>query len=159
MAGRVRPVVGAAGPIVARTGCDRPFAAGADRRRCGVESASGDVDAEVAGEPGQAVGVALPDGAEAPGSVSAVDLEQTSAVSTVAAGWNTYSVAGLVVVAVTTRSWTLAKRPPSTLTAATIRWTSGLRLSVAMWSVSVEVAPRGVVAVWRTAPSGVAGWL
>ena len=43
--------------------------------------------------PGQAVGVALPDGAEAPGSVSAVDLEQTSAVSTVAAGWNTYSVA------------------------------------------------------------------
>ena len=42
----------------------------------GVEPTSlGDVDAEVAGEPGQAVGVALADGAEAPGSVAAVDLE------------------------------------------------------------------------------------
>jgi hypothetical protein len=35
----------------------------------------GDVDPEVAGEPGQAVGVALPDGTEAPRSVAAVDLE------------------------------------------------------------------------------------
>jgi hypothetical protein len=35
----------------------------------------------------------------------------------------------------------------------------GVRLSIAMWSVPVEVAPPGVVAVWRTAPSGVTGWL
>jgi hypothetical protein len=38
-------------------------------------SASGDVDAEAAGEPGQAVVVALSDGKESPGPVSAVDLE------------------------------------------------------------------------------------
>jgi len=36
---------------------------------------TGDVDAEVAGETGEAVGVALSDGAESPGPVSAVDLE------------------------------------------------------------------------------------
>ena len=46
----------------------------------GVEPTSGDVDAEVAGETGEAVGVALSDGAESPGPVSAETSKQTSAI-------------------------------------------------------------------------------
>jgi len=50
--------------------CDRLSAPELIGAGTGVEPVSGDVDAEVAGEPGQAVGVALSDGAESPGPVS-----------------------------------------------------------------------------------------
>ena len=62
-------------PVRACSGADRGVIGLSPGVRGGNGSASGDVDAEVAGEPGQAVVVALSDCAQAPGPVSAVDLE------------------------------------------------------------------------------------
>jgi hypothetical protein len=75
-----------------------PSMAGADLRRCSVASTSGDVDAEAASKPGQADVVTLSGDAEAPGLSRRWISRRTIADSTVAAGWNTCSVAALDVV-------------------------------------------------------------
>ena len=64
------------GVLGADRGVSRQWLPARRADRPGVSSgARGGVDAEVAGEPGQAVRVALSCGAQAPGSIAAVDLE------------------------------------------------------------------------------------
>jgi hypothetical protein len=94
----------------------------------GVEPTPGDVDAEVTGVPGQAVVVALSDGAESRRPVSAVDLEDDDrgfhgrgGLECVLGGRAGCSGGDDEVVDV-------GERPQSTLTAVTIRWMSGWRL-------------------------------